>query len=86
MNQDRPTVWVCDSGYGVPPTEQDKIFQRFYRGAPGQNAPGYGLGLSIAKAIAGLHDFDLTVADNAPGACFELRARSKAALAAYAEA
>jgi signal transduction histidine kinase len=72
---DRPTVRVRDSGCGVAPSERDKIFERFYRGG-GQTAPGYGLGLSIAKTIAGLHGFDLTVKDNAPGARFELAART----------
>ena len=75
---DQPTVRVRDSGCGVPRAERDKIFQRFYRGG-GQTAPGYGLGLSIAKTIAGLHGFDLTVEDNEPGARFELAARTQAA-------
>jgi hypothetical protein len=72
----RPTVRIRDNGCGVPAAERDKIFQRFYRGMRGQTAPGYGLGLSIAKTIANLHNFDLTVEDNGPGARFELSARS----------
>jgi signal transduction histidine kinase len=71
------TVRVLDSGCGVPPAERDKIFERFYR-VGGQTAPGYGLGLSIAKTIASLHGLDLTVDDNAPGARFEMAARTKA--------
>src|SRR3984957_8600222 len=81
MFDGRPTVRVYDSGCGVAPEERDKIFQRFYRAEPSHGAPGHGLGLSIAKTIAGLHGFDLTVEDNAPGACFELSAGDKAAQA-----
>jgi signal transduction histidine kinase len=71
----RPTVRVLDNGRGVPTAERDKIFQRFYRSSHDQAAPGHGLGLSIAKTIADLHNFDLTVEDNRPGARFELSAR-----------
>jgi signal transduction histidine kinase len=77
MDGNDPTVRVLDSGCGVPPAERDKIFERFYR-VGGQTAPGYGLGLSIAKTIASLHGLDLTVDDNAPGARFEMAARTKA--------
>jgi signal transduction histidine kinase len=77
----RPSVRVADSGCGVAPAERDRIFQRFYRGEGEPGAPGHGLGLNIAKTIATLHGFDLTVADNAPGARFELSAGPKAALA-----
>ncbi len=75
IGEEGPTVRVRDSGCGVPLAERDKIFQRFYRGAAGQIAPGHGLGLSIAKTIANLHGLDLTVDDNAPGARFELAAK-----------
>ena len=74
---DRPVVRVRDSGIGVEPGERDKIFQRFYRTASGHRVPGSGLGLSIASAIARLHDFDLRFDDNHPGAVFEMVARKK---------
>src|SRR5262249_9013268 len=67
----RPVIRVCDNGVGVEPSERDKIFRRFYRTANGLHVPGHGLGLSIVAAIANLHDFDLRVADNHPGALFE---------------
>jgi signal transduction histidine kinase len=74
----RPVIRIYDNGAGIPPAERGKIFQRFYRAESGQGAPGHGLGLSIAKTIAVLHGFDLTVEDNAPGARFELSSRSSA--------
>jgi len=73
----RPVVRVRDNGIGVEPGERDKIFQRFYRTASGHRVPGSGLGLSIAAAIANLHDFDLRFDDNHPGAIFELVGRRK---------
>lgn len=73
----RPVIRVRDNGIGVEPAERDKIFQRFYRTASGHRVPGSGLGLSIASAIANLHDFDLRFDDNDPGAVFEMAGRRK---------
>lgn len=73
----RPVIRVCDNGSGVEPGERGKIFERFYRTARNNRIPGSGLGLSIAAAIANLHDFDLKVEDNHPGALFEMSARGK---------
>jgi signal transduction histidine kinase len=73
----RPVVRVRDNGIGVEPAERDKIFQRFYRTASGHRVPGSGLGLSIAAAIANLHDFELRFDDNDPGAVFEMVGRKK---------
>jgi len=73
----RPVIRVHDNGIGVEPGERDKIFQRFYRTASGHRVPGSGLGLSIAAAIANLHDFELRFDDNNPGAVFEMVGRRK---------
>lgn len=52
-------IWeITDSGAGIPPEEAEKIFQRFYR-ILGTKASGSGLGLSIAKRIASLHQAEL---------------------------
>src|SRR6201996_6159199 len=72
-----PVVRVRDSGIGVEPAERDKIFQRFYRTSSGHRVPGSGLGLSIAAAIANLHEFDLRFNDNSPGAVFEMVGRKR---------
>jgi signal transduction histidine kinase len=73
----RPVVRVRDTGIGVEPAERDKIFQRFYRTTSGHRVPGSGLGLSIAAAIANLHEFDLRFDDNNPGAVFEMVGRAR---------
>src|ERR1700676_5051638 len=73
----RPVIRVRDNRIGVEPGDRDKIFQRFYRTASGHRVPGSGLGLSIAAAIANLHDFELRFDDNDPGAVFEMIGRRK---------
>ncbi len=72
-----PVVQVRDSGIGVEPGERDKIFQRYYRTSSGHRVPGSGLGLSIAAAIANLHELDLRFTDNNPGAVFEMVGRRR---------
>ena len=50
------SLWVADSGPGVPLQEQDEIFNRFRRGrSRRRDSEGAGLGLSIVKAIAEAH-------------------------------
>jgi signal transduction histidine kinase len=47
------TITVTDEGIGVPAEEQDRIFEKHYRG--NVKARGSGLGLSIAKTIIEAH-------------------------------
>ena len=75
MMAGQPTVRVRDSGPGVAPFERTSIFKRFYRSEQTRDAPGTGLGLSMAATIAQLHGFDLRVADNNPWAEFEMLSR-----------
>jgi two-component system OmpR family sensor kinase len=50
------TIAVSDDGPGVPPAQLARIFDRFYRGGPGQSGPpGSGLGLAIVNAVAATH-------------------------------
>jgi two-component system, OmpR family, phosphate regulon sensor histidine kinase PhoR len=45
------TIEVEDTGKGIPPDEQGRVFERFYRGSAGLEGEGFGLGLSIAKGM-----------------------------------
>jgi two-component system sensor histidine kinase KdpD len=45
-------IRVTDRGPGVPPEEQERIFEPFHRIA-GRDEPGAGLGLAIARGFAG---------------------------------
>ena len=48
---------VCDTGIGLAPGDAERLFDRFYRSrrAVGEEIPGTGLGLFIARAIVEAH-------------------------------
>jgi signal transduction histidine kinase len=54
----RLLLWVEDHGEGIPPSEQEKIFERFYRRGSElrRQTQGVGIGLSIVKHIVEAHD------------------------------
>ena len=45
------TIEVEDTGKGIPAEEQDRVFERFYRGSAALEGEGFGLGLAIAKRM-----------------------------------
>jgi two-component system sensor histidine kinase KdpD len=47
-------ISVADHGPGLAPGEENKVFEKFYRG-PGTPAGGLGLGLSIARQLVEAH-------------------------------
>jgi len=59
---------VVDHGIGIPPKEQSKIFEKFYRvGDPlVHNTKGSGLGLSLVCHIVQAHGGEVAV-ESAPG-------------------
>jgi signal transduction histidine kinase len=59
----RVNLEVRDRGIGIPPNEQEKIFEKFYRcGDPlVHNVKGSGLGLSLVRHIARAHGGDVLV-------------------------
>ena len=59
------TVEVTDRGPGLPPGEETRVFERFYRVAP-DTERGAGLGLAICKAIVEAHGGHIW-AHNVPG-------------------
>ena len=46
------SVAVTDEGPGLAPGEEERVFERFARGAAGRDAPGTGLGLAIVRTLA----------------------------------
>lgn len=62
-------LWVRDTGPGVPRADREKIFERFGRSQVADNDDGFGLGLSIVRAIASAHGGSVTVEDSAPRGC-----------------
>jgi two-component system OmpR family sensor kinase len=61
----RAVVEALDTGCGLPPGAETRIFDRFHRGAPGTE--GSGLGLAIARRIAERNALGLTVENRADG-------------------
>lgn len=57
VNGTGTTVWVKDSGVGIPPAEIGHLFQKYCQTASGKNAKekGSGLGLVICKMIVEAH-------------------------------
>jgi heavy metal sensor kinase len=66
-------VTVRDTGPGIAPEEQTRIFDRFYRGDPARERGGTGLGLALARSIALVHHGQISV-DSTPGqgSCFSV--------------
>jgi signal transduction histidine kinase len=60
-------ISVSDEGPGIPASEFEHIFKRFYRLERSRGTPGNGLGLSLVAAVARLHGARITLSDNAPG-------------------
>jgi signal transduction histidine kinase len=59
---ERVVLTVGNTGRGIPAAAQAHIFERFHRGGVGENVPGYGLGLNLARELARLHGGDLRLA------------------------
>lgn len=56
-------VQINDTGLGISPEDQKRIFDKFYRATSDsvQAIPGTGLGLAIAREVARLHGGDISV-------------------------
>lgn len=61
--EDEATITVTDRGRGIPAAEQERIFERFYRGdaARSRSTGGTGLGLAIVKHICTNHGGQVSV-------------------------
>lgn len=69
-------IKVADQGIGIPESEQERIFERFYRVDPARSREtgGTGLGLSIVKHVAQNHGGEVKVwSKSGVGSTFALR-------------
>ncbi|MGA2944762.1 MAG: ATP-binding protein [Xanthobacteraceae bacterium] len=64
---DRIMLTVADRGPGIPEADRGRVVERFVRLEQSRSAPGSGLGLSLASAVARLHGGELKLEDNHPG-------------------
>jgi two-component system, OmpR family, sensor histidine kinase KdpD len=75
LRGDDVTVAVADRGPGIPPGDEARVFERFYRARPDAADGGVGLGLNVCKGIVEAHGGRIE-AVNRPdgGAVFRLHA------------
>ena len=64
---ERIALSVADHGPGIPEADRGRVVERFVRLEQSRSAPGSGLGLSLASAVARLHGGELKLEDNRPG-------------------
>jgi two-component system, OmpR family, sensor histidine kinase SenX3 len=67
---------VTDQGVGIPETDRERIFERFYRVDPARSRAtgGTGLGLAIVKHVAASHGGEVQVwSAEGQGSTFTLR-------------
>lgn len=65
-------VRVADNGPGIAEERRVEALRRFARLDAARHISGAGLGLSLAAAVARLHDGELTLSDAGPGLCVTL--------------
>ncbi|MGH1393326.1 MAG: ATP-binding protein [Trichormus sp.] len=62
IHRGKISLWVRDTGIGIAPADQQRIFQRFARAANSRRrSEGAGLGLSIVQAIVEAHGGKITL-------------------------
>ena len=79
MKYGYPFLSVLDSGIGIPKSEQERIFERFYRvdKSRSRETGGTGLGLAIVKHIAEIHDAEIIVeSEVGQGTCITVQFKS----------
>jgi PAS domain S-box-containing protein len=72
LEGDKVRVEVRDNGAGIPPEEQKRIFEAFYRlRESGKKTEGTGLGLAITQRLVELHGGELSLESQlGEGSCF----------------
>lgn len=64
---------VVDHGAGIPPAEQQRVFERFDRGRADPLPGSYGVGLWIVRKLVELHRGTVTLDSKASGSTFVIR-------------
>ena len=59
--QDKVSLCVTDTGYGIARDALPHIFDRYYQAKGSHQAEGTGIGLALVKSLADLHEAELTV-------------------------
>lgn len=78
---------IGNTGTCVSEPAQEHIFERFHRGAVGENVPGHGLGLNLSRELARLHGGDVRLVRSCDNWTeFEVRFRASSGVPSRARA
>ncbi len=71
LGQDAASAWieVSDRGPGLPPGQEQRVFERFYRAREGDRVRGTGMGLTISAAIMRAHGGRIEAQNREGGGC-----------------
>jgi two-component system sensor histidine kinase KdpD len=67
LRDDKAHLQIADRGVGIPPEDQTRVFDKFYRVRRPESVSGTGLGLSISKGIIEAHHGDIHAHSRAGG-------------------
>ena len=75
------SICITDNGPGIAEADRERVTERFTRLEKSRTLPGNGLGLSLVRAVAVLHQGSLELSDAKPGlaACIHLPAEGSIA-------
>jgi signal transduction histidine kinase len=73
QQQESIVLAIADTGPGIAATEREHVLERFVRLESARHTPGAGLGLSLVRAVAHLHQAQLEMMDAAPGLILHMR-------------
>ncbi|KAA0573040.1 histidine kinase N-terminal 7TM domain-containing protein [Azospirillum sp. Sh1] len=74
LAQSHLALSVADQGIGIPDSERERVFDRFFRASNTGTAAGSGVGLNMVRRIAALHGGTVTVDSRlGGGSVFTLR-------------
>ena len=59
--EDDVSLVIANQATPIPAASREHIFERFHRATVGENIPGHGLGLNLARELARLHGGDVTL-------------------------
>jgi len=60
-NYNNIQISITDTGIGIPVSDQQRVFERFFRCDQSRQEEGCGLGLSFSKAVARYHNGDIAL-------------------------
>ena len=60
-------ITIADNGPGIPESQRERVFRRFYRLDQSRSSSGNGLGLSMVAAVVSMHNGKIDLHNNNPG-------------------